>query len=518
MACYRIEGLSFAYSGAAGPSLEDVNLDIEEGVMTLIVGHSGSGKTTLLRHLKEEVWPVGARRGRIYYGETQFGIKGHKVLVEEIAIVLQNPDNQIVMETVRQELVFAMENMGYATEEIQRRMGEICYFFGMEKWLDEPVHHLSGGQKQLLCLAAVMILRPKVLLLDEPTAQLDPIAAKNFLDMVGRIQKELSVTVVINEHHLDEVLPLVDRICVLADGHCIASGYKRDVLEKLPYMPSIPKLYYGLSDKRYTKHPVPLTVNEGKRWFDQWIENHTLEIEERVKRHDSDELVIRCHEIYYQYEKKAPFILRNLGLEVHKGEILALLGGNGSGKSTLLKLLGGAVKKQRGHITIMGKVGYLAQNPMLYFNKETVKEQLGGDLELLGFLGLEQVMNQHPYDLSGGQQQKLALGVVLRLDPDILLLDEPTKSLDLPWKMAFGKLLRELQVAGKTVIMISHDMTFVARFAIRCGLMFDGKLTCIEPVQTFFASNYFYTTLIHRVVGEKVPWAILEEDLLGGEL
>ncbi|MGM1049461.1 MAG: ABC transporter ATP-binding protein [Bacillota bacterium] len=551
MAHYQIENVGFQYPNCPDQTLQNISVTIEEGEFVLLCGSSGSGKTTLLRQLKREIRPEGIRNGEIYYRGLPLDQVEERSSIEEIGMVFQDPDNQIVMNTVWQELTFAMENLGYSTAQMQRRVGELVQFFGMEDWLQLPIHELSGGQKQLVNLASVMTLRPKVLLLDEPTAQLDPIAAKEFIQLLSRINEEFSITIVISEHRIEEIVPLSSKLVMLRHGQVAYYGPPNSVMKQIwsegdssfiPYLPSISQLYLEVENAEEHR-AIPVSVKEGRKWI-QANRDRLNAKEEAVSappgnEGQQSEPLLTCRELYFTYDKNAPLVLKRLSLSIHKGEFFALFGGNGSGKSTLLQQIAGALAPQRGDILYAGKsllrgsaldrslkIGYVAQNPMLYFTRDTVREQLADRLkrlgehssrarlnELVARFEIEDIMDKHPFDISGGQQQKVALILVLLAEPELLLLDEPTKGLDAMSKHKLAELLEMIREAGTTILMVSHDIEFAASYATRCGLLFDGAMVAVEETRSFLQNNYFYTTTIHRTVGDILPAAITVKDV-----
>lgn len=516
----------------------------------MLLGPSGGGKTTLLRHLKRELAPVGKRTGSISYKGQPLAELPVEIAAGEIGIVFQNPDAQIVMDTVWHELTFAMENMGYPQAVMRSRLAEIAGLFGLEPLLYKSVHELSGGQKQLLNLASVLLLQPKLLLLDEPTSQLDPVAAREFIQTLHRLNEEMSMTVIISEHRLEEVLPLADRVLMLQDGvlqaECSPREFVRGAGHELnaaqqAYLPTAARMFLAMAPGAVSAplESIPLTVRDGKRWL------HSHAAASGRASHDaaSSSLAVSagpaiaatpllsCREVTFRYEKDGPEVLRKLSLSLHRGEVLAIMGGNGAGKSTLLHVLGGLVKPQRGKVeSAKGmKSGLLAQNPLLYFSHDTAAEELQhmaqvagmtpeeADREIGGLLDvfqLHQVMGSHPHDLSGGQQQKLALAMVMLLKPGVLLLDEPTKGLDPGAKERLASLLELLREQGVSMILVTHDVEFAARYATRCALLFDGSITAEGAPAEFFSSNYFYTTVVNRMVRELLPQALTIEDVM----
>ncbi|MFF2019392.1 ABC transporter ATP-binding protein [Paenibacillus sp. NPDC058177] len=561
------ERLSFRYPDEARDSLHELSFTVREGEFVVLCGPSGCGKTTLLRHLKRELNPVGTGSGTVYYRGLPLGEWSPEIAAAEIGMVFQNPEAQIVMDTVWHELAFSMENLGYPLPVMRSRLAEIAGLFGLEPLLYKPVHELSGGQKQLLNLASVLVLQPKVLLLDEPTSQLDPIAAREFIQMLRRLNEEMSVTVIISEHRLEEVLPLADRVLMLEDGKLKAEGTAREISVKLgggtaspsdlAYLPAATRVYLGLTAEAALEgaNSIPLTVREGKQWLQrEWrtdregegarpsAEHHSAAIEAGGSQRSSipsgrpsgesalAEEILKAREITFRYEKEGPEVLKKLSLSLFRGELLAILGGNGAGKSTLLHLLNGLAKPQRGRIDLAkgSSTGYLAQNPLLYFSQDTAREELRQMAEygglsateaqeeidgLLDIFELGELLERHPHDLSGGQQQKLALAMVLLLRPDILLLDEPTKGLDPAAKEKLASLLLHLRELGKSIIVVTHDVEFAASYATRCALLFDGGITAEGPPERFFSANYFYTTAVNRMVRDWLPQALTVEEV-----
>lgn len=532
----------------------------------VLCGASGCGKTTLLRHLKPELAPVGIRTGSLLFGERQLLELSAKEAAEDIGMVFQNPDNGIVMDQVWHELAFGMENLGYPPQLMRARLAEIAQFFDLEPLLNKPVHMLSGGQKQLLNLASVLLLQPKLLLLDEPTSQLDPVAAKEFISMVQRLNREFSMTVVMSEHRLEDVIPAADRLLLLEDGRLKYSGSPRSVsidmardkqaavpaagqtdklymqANDLAYLPSVTQMYLALNkdDRAAAEDTVPLTIREGRHWLHLSPFNLLRSEKEPIAVNDNTsaqafrpgptgEVQLECHEVTFQYEKNAPEVLKKLNLRIAAGEMLAILGGNGAGKSTLLQVMAGLLKPRRGSVRVNSKIkrGYLAQNPLLYFSHDTVEEELDAaaayaglpqprrEIEhLLKLLELDEVKNRHPHDISGGQQQKAALAIVLLQQPDLLLLDEPTKGLDPIAKRRLAKLLQSLNQAGHTIVMVTHDVEFAAQYASRCAMLFDGLITAEGTPEAFFGSQYFYTTAVNRLVRDWLPDVVTLEEVL----
>ena len=526
MAQIELSDVTFRYPEAVTPALKNLSLQIEKGQFVVLFGASGSGKSTLLRLLKKEIRPHGELEGEIIVNGRS--IPECDAGANEIGFVFQDPENQVVAENVLQEMVFGLENLGLSTTEMRSRVAEMVHFFGAESLLDRKTHELSGGKKQQINLASVLLMQPNILLLDEPTAQLDPVSSRELLDMLVRLNDEFGMTIVVAEHRLEELFTVADKIVMMEQGQIIQVGEPKQVMEMLwdsdnkVYVPSIPSLYLSIETSVKRKNP-PLTVKEGKRWIQQQTLIDLTNIGSEVVEDGKGEL-IRTKNLTFLYSKDDEMVLKELDLSIQKGETYALLGGNGSGKSTLLKLIGGILKPSRGKVfyqdkplkawaknDLIKKIGYLPQNPKLFFVQDTVEKEIGETMKqwgitdffeverLLDLLGIAHLRNQHPYDLSGGELQKAALACLLIRNPEVLLLDEPTKGLDSISKANLAAILQSLQKTGTTILMSTHDVEFAAQHATKCGMMFQGKITSEGSPSNFFKGNFFYTTMIQRL-------------------
>jgi energy-coupling factor transport system ATP-binding protein len=411
---------------------------------------------------------------------------------------------------------------------MRSRVAEMVHFFGAESLLHRKTHELSGGMKQQINLASVLLMQPDILLLDEPTAQLDPVSAREFLDMLVRLNEEFGMTIILAEHRLDDVFTIADKIVLLKNGKCIAEGEPKQVIETIwdsqeqPFIPNIPTLYLSTT-KKENRRDIPLSVKEGRNWV-QDLKLIGQSKEKRFHKEIQNKKLVEVKDLFFQYRKEGDPVLNELDFTLNKGEIYALLGGNGSGKSTLLKILVGILKPINGKIKLLDKplkawktleiakiVGYLPQNPKIFFVHDTVEKEIHDTMQkwsitnqtevnnLLHRLGISHLLQSHPYDLSGGELQKAALACVLLRKPDILLLDEPTKGLDPISKDSFSKILHNLQEEGITVVMSTHDIEFAAQNATKCGMMFQGNITSENEPKEFFKGNYFYTTMVQRL-------------------
>ena len=537
MEVFTIHHLNFAYPEQEKNAISDLTLSVQPGEFLVLCGPSGCGKSTLLRQLKTVLAPHGRRSGEILFDGRNLDEIDQREQSEKIGFVQQSPENQIVTDKVWHELAFGLESLGYDTPTIRRRVAEMASFFGIQTWFYKPVTELSGGQKQLLNLASVMVLQPKVLILDEPTSQLDPIAASDFLATLGKINRELGTTILLTEHRLEEAFGFASRVAVMDGGWLLCTGTPAEVGAELKSsgnamflaMPAAMRVWAATDSKA----ACPVSVCEGRSWLLDYAKTHELkEIPETKNPAPDTQTVVSAQELWFKYEQDAPDVVKGLSLQLHKGEFLALLGGNGTGKTTSMRLLAGLRKAYRGELTITGSVGMLPQNPQALFVKNTVREDLLEILpkaerksdrlaQVVSLCKLTELLDRHPYDLSGGEQQRAALAKILLLNPDILLLDEPTKGLDAEFKQTFGQILRTLQASGVAILMVSHDIEFCAKYADRCALFFDGNIIAEAEPRTFFSGNSFYTTAANRMARDVLPQAVTPEDVItacGGDV
>ena len=530
MELFAIKHLNFTYPEQEQNAISDFSLSVRPGEFLVLCGPSGCGKSTLLRQMKTVLAPHGRRSGQILFDGKQLDELSQREQAEKIGFVQQSPENQIVTDKVWHELAFGLESLGYDTPTSRRRVAEMASFFGIQEWFYKPVTELSGGQKQLLNLASVMVLQPKVLILDEPTSQLDPIAASDFLATLGKINRELGTTIILTEHRLEEAFSFASRVAVMDGGRLLCTGTPAEVGAELKSsgnamflaMPTAMRIWAATDSEA----ACPISVCDGRNWLLDYAKKHELKpIPEETKNTPDTETVVSARELWFKYDKDLPDVVKGLSLELRKGEFLALLGGNGTGKTTTLKLLASLKKAYRGELNITGTVGMLPQNPQTLFVKATVREDLLEILpkserkterlaQVVSLCKLAELLDRHPYDLSGGEQQRAALAKILLLNPDILLLDEPTKGLDAEFKQTFGQILRTLQASGVAILMVSHDIEFCAKYADRCALFFDGNIVTESTPKTFFSGNSFYTTSANRIARDVLPKAITPEDVI----
>ncbi len=545
MEAIKVTDFGFDYAIGNETALRDINFTVNEGEFIVVCGPSGCGKSTLLKSLKPQLKPHGTTRGSIeFYGEDLYSLPDVKT-AGEIGFVMQNPDAQIVTDKVWHELAFGLENLGVATPIIRSRVAEMANYFGIHNWFRKKTAELSGGQKQLLNLASVMLMQPKLLILDEPSSQLDPIAAREFLENVRKINLELGTTIIITEHNLEEVYGYADKVLLMENGtikrylppqemaQYLATEEHEGMYKALP----TPARMYG----SVLKGECPLSIVEGRSWFSRLVDEKHPESPVLDEHERPAEKVIDVSEVWFQYEKGADSVLRDLSLSVRKGEICSILGGNGAGKTTMLSVVSQKRKYNMGSIKICGKelskykgielfehnMAVLPQNPQSLFVFETLRRDLEEIfvstklskaeieqrvLSMAKKMEIYSLLDRHPYDLSGGEMQKAALAKILLLEPKLLLLDEPTKGMDALSKENMGNILRELAAEGKTVLMVTHDIEFCAKYSDHCMLFFDGYIVSEGSPKKFFAENSFYTTAASRMTRHLVQNIITCEE------
>lgn len=587
MAHLETRGLTFTYAGSDRPALTGVTLTVRSGEFAVLCGATGSGKSTLLRLVKRELAPGGVLSGDILLDGLPLEQWDPRQAAATVGLVMQDPDSQLVADTVEHELAFGMENFGLPRGVMRRRLAEIAGFFGLEPLLNRPVDELSGGQKQMVNLASVLLLQPRLLLLDEPLAQLDPIAARDLLGMIRRLNEEWGITVLLCEHRVDELLPMADRVIRLEGGKVSFDGEPGEFVraawrsgdpEWLGFVPKATLWALRAGGEAAVADP-PLTVKATRQRlaaggfgravrFDAQTELRRPEdpadpaaaservpnagdghpqagadahlqagahrrdgaarSEARSRNERTGEPLLEVRDLFFAYSRGQTPVLRGVDWTLCRGDFTALFGANGSGKSTLLQLLAGLREPQRGRVDLEGRplrrltvrertarIGYLAQNPLLHFAHETLRDDLVHAAAFAGAVnpeeeaerlarrfGLTALLERHPHDLSGGERQLAALAVAVAGRPAALLLDEPTKGLDPFARARLAEELRRMHREGLTLLMATHDVEFAAAHATRCALLFDGEIVADEPANAFFRDNFFYATPLHRLARE----------------
>lgn len=592
-----VQKLTFAYPDTTAeyggvylePALKEASFCVAQGDFLVILGSSGCGKTTLLKLLKPVLAPHGKKSGSIFFNGADIESLSYEELASDIGFVMQDVNAQLVTDEVWHELAFGLESLGCSNSMIKRRVAEMTSFFGLSGIFHKKVRELSGGQKQMVNLASVMAMNPKLLILDEPTSQLDPIAAEEFVACLTRINRELGTTIIMTEHRLEEVLPVCTKVMAMEDGQVTAFGPLRECMAELctdgrymGFMTAATRVYAGVSKDKKKYHvdmthnedeihanesvavdniySLPVSVGEGRSYLAELLKNTTLTggssheselcdktieeektfinigknkmtVDEKIvsdKHVSTGNDILVCKSLCYAYDKAGDDIVNKLTLSVREGEILSISGGNGSGKTTFLKLIAGIMEPDNGRIRVAAgrRTALLPQNPTDLFTRNTVRDELvctqdsveneisyEAVADVVRTCMMEDLLLRHPYDLSGGEQQRLALAKLMLIDPDIFLLDEPTKGIDPEFKLEYGDILKQLKTRGKTIIIVSHDIEWEASISDRCALMFDGSIAAIEPVKDFFSGNHFYTTAAARIAGGMIENAVTVEDI-----
>ena len=521
MVAFSIRDLSFTYPKQNKPALCDISMDIPAGKISLICGVSGSGKSTLLRRLKTCLADHGEQTGEIlFFGEPLRNID-ERTQAERIGFVFQNPDDQFVSDKVFHELAFGPESLGMRQDKMRVAVSEMASYFGLSDIFMKNASELSGGQKQLVDLAAAVVTHPDVLILDEPTSSLDPIAAAELLNTLRSLNEELGLTIIMTEQRLEQALPMADMLAVLDDGRLIACDTPKAAVKGLQgldifdSMPSAVRIFSSLG-----ADDIPLNIREGRaRLADMNL--RPMKFSPPESDISGDEL-IKVKDCWFRYGREEPDVLRGLSLTLHKNEICALVGANGSGKSTTVGLISGRLRPFKGKVISSAKrISVLPQDPRELFACETAIDELREMCNtedkinsIVDFLHLGDVLNRHPFDLSGGQQQRLALGKVLLTEPDVLLLDEPTKGMDGHFKLAFGDMLRLLRGRGLAILLVSHDIEFCAEYADSCALLFRGEMTACGETHALFSENFFYTTAAAKLARGYIDGAVTSGEVV----
>lgn len=570
-----IQALSFEYPDGKR-ALEDISFSLFPGEFALLCGSSGCGKTTLMRLLKRELAPHGHMTGQLLYCGRPMADMSDRQAAQEIGMVMQQPESQIITDRVYQELAFGLESMGIKQEELRLRVGETANYYGINTWFERSTDTLSGGQKQLLALASVTAVGPRLLLLDEPTAQLDPIAAASFIDTVYKLNREMGITVLIAEHRTEELFERADSVLLMEKGRLLKKDTPRAVCARFASapaaqgFPAAARLFAAL-EKRSPGGPemnslamnspatdgpvsnspakdgslpekaeanIPMTVREGRAFMAELFDKAGLAQAANCAAQEScvprkEEQALELKGAWFRYEKDSPDVLKGVNFSAAFGEVFSLLGGNGSGKSTLFKVIAGLERAYRGKIAVLGRnikkwdaslccggVALLPQDVSAVFVKHTVKEDMEDLCRAQGIapqprideistrMGIEELLDREPMDLSGGERQKCALCKLLLTSPQLILLDEPTKGMDAAYRSGLVKTVRGLAQKGAAVIIATHDTGFAAAVSDRCGLFFNGELLSVCSPRRFFSATRFYTTAASRITRDYLPCAV----------
>ncbi len=541
MEILRIENLNFKYPNAQDYALSDISLSVESGQPIVLYGMSGCGKTTLLKMLKKELRPAGQMSGSITFCDEDLNSLSSEQSARRIGFLMQNPDSQIVTDKVINELAFGLESIGTPADEIERRIAETANYFGIHQLMHEDIDRLSGGQKQLVCLASLVAMQPDILLLDEPTARLDPIAATKFISIIEKLNRELGITVIIAEHRIEDIFAFAHKAVIMQKGKIIACDAPKKAIKSIDSaslmegLPCAARVFIETGGEG----ECPLSIGEGRNYLKANFKGFALD-EKTAKPIDP---IVELKNVWFRYAKKSNDVMKGASLSVGRGECFFLLGGNGSGKSTTLNVIAGLEKPYQGKVIIdkkdikklsdkelySGKIAYLPQDSLTVFTTERVIDDIKQILlirepdrskwddlinKVAEQFNISHLLERHPYDLSGGEQQLCALAKLMVCTPSILMLDEPARSLDAWSKSRLGKMIRRLCDDGVTVIAVTHDTDFASQYGDRCAMFFDGRVSAADTPQRFFAQNRFYTTAACRMARDTYPNAVTAHDVI----
>lgn len=540
MKSVEIESLTYTYPQAEKPALSQVSLEIEEGEFVLLIGGSGSGKSTLLRVLKGLIpnFHGGKLSGNVRIEGLMASQLSAKDWASKIGLVFQNPEDQVVMSRVEDELAFGLENIGMDQLTMQRRLLEVSDALGLNELLEASTATLSGGQLQKTAMASILVMQPHILLMDEPTSQLDPFAGEDILSLAKRLNEDNGMTIILAEQRLERCIHLADRVIYMENGKIVLNTV--NIQEALNYLaqhdcPAIHPLGKVFSNTKTPCAEIPLTVKSGRRLLRTLgIKNQENKeqvpsgqkqgfFKKKTPTNEETPSVLSVDNIHFAYPE-GPKRLNGVSFQLKPASFTVLMGENGAGKSTLFKLIVGLLKPTSGKVswdsslnngvlktTETGRIGYLSQCPNDYLFSETVAAEIQFTLTqkglvmdehvkaLLSHLGLEPFLQRHPRDLSAGERQKVALASVMASSPDLLLLDEPTRGLDYHAKESLGKYLLKLTEEGLTVLMITHDVEFAAEYAQDVLLMTKGRIIAQGKKSALLTDSIFYASQVSKL-------------------
>ncbi|HEX3010890.1 MAG TPA: energy-coupling factor transporter ATPase [Syntrophomonadaceae bacterium] len=532
MAFIQIKDLTYYYPNTRKPALDKINLEIPEGQFTLILGGSGSGKSSLVRAMAGLVpeFYGGNYTGAVYLDGRELRQMERRSVAKTVGMVFQDPESQLVMSNVEQEIAFGMENLGMPNDLMKRRLVEVTSALGLSDCLHSFVPELSGGQKQKVVLASVLAMQPQILILDEPTSQLDPVAGEEILSIIKRLNEESGITVILVEQRLEKCFHLADRILVLDKGRIVSDHKEPDALaywalkNGSPFIPPLAKLFASVDFPE-----IPVTVKQGRKLLKPFykLSKAALTADSRqkaeIKEVINNKPVLDMKNVWFTFENGTE-ALKNINLHLNPGDFTVVMGESGAGKTTLLKIINGLLKPGRGTVKLLNKdirkstveeialyAAYLTQNPNDYLFLPTVQEELGFNLknlnlpdgeivaEILSKLKLSSFKEANPRDLSTGERQRVALAAVLTVKPQLLLLDEPTRGLDYQLKGELGEILLQLKVQGTAVLAVTHDIEFAAEYATHVVLMADGSIIASGSKYEMLSNSPFYSPQINKL-------------------
>lgn len=516
----KIDNITYWYPECSKPAIQDVNLCIKQGELVLLVGPSGCGKSTLLRLINKLVpdYYGGKIKGNVYLWGKDIKSHSRREIASGVGMVYQHPEKQIVLQDVERELAFGLENLNTDINKMKRNVSEVISFLNLGGIRERSSMNLSGGEKQKLAIGSVIAMDPEVIIFDEPISQLDPIAAEEVLNCISRLNREMGKTIIMAEQRLDKCFEMADRVIFMEDGRIIGEGSGNHIPKSITqrcFLPVIPYIF------RSAEWPsVPLNVKEARR---QIIDQDCTSISVSGEVKSSACPVLQASNISFGYNKINK-VVKNINLSLNKGELLTVMGENGAGKSTLFKIISGLVDNYKGQVRINGKnlkemdtkervktIGYLSQNPNDYLGRDTVFDEVAYTLRNIGEydahrvdkmllrMDLEYLRNKNPRDLSGGEKQRTALACTMIAEPEVLILDEPTRGMDWNSKESLGRYLRELCSSGTSVVLITHDVDFAADYTDSIALMFDGSIIASGECSEMVKDAIYYSPQAAKV-------------------
>lgn len=553
MSSIKIENLFYRYPNSQSNALDDISIELTSGEFVLLLGESGCGKSSLLRAMARLIpdFHGGTIQGRITIDGKDIHSMKPSHLSSILGCIFQNPENQIVFNDVTKEIVFGMENLGFSYDRMRLNLADVCTYLGINHLLDRKTNELSGGEKQKVAIASILCMEPRILLLDEPTSQLDPVSAESIINTVRRLNEDFGMSVIMVEHRLDKCFHLADRLLLMDDGritydddpYLFVVKSKPDVIQ---YMPVVSRVF-KLSGVGYT----PYTVRDAKVYLSQQsnIDNHAVKaITKDIEGDPNGESLIRFDDVCFTYVKEDKtqsheetsrrYALKSISLCINQGDIISIHGEVGAGKSTLMKIATLEHRPTSGKVwikgddagsmsikDIAGRFAYLSQNPGDYLSQDTVMKEMelslyhykGTDkeeriLKVLSRFDMADHTETHPRDLSTGERQRIAIASLLLLEPELMILDEPTRGLDYEAKMKLGETMLQLNDEGISIILVTHDIAFAHDFCSRSMIMSQGELITVGKTDVVLNQSYSYVTEVGKLFRDINPDITKEAD------